>query len=422
MTEDPQVLYDVTSVCVENLRHSFKMGGMSRVVRAWAMRMAGTSGFHFYAALPGSLAAKGTGKLLGPISRERVHGLSSRSDSLLEFLFRHSGKDRGILSRGCGYLSTHAVRLLHGAGMRSLPTCFGTTSRWIYHAVIPARLPARIPDGCVPLISIYDVIPLIFTDTYPQEFRRELSQTVAMARHHDAHLLVNSVDTKHSIVAFFDYPAHRVHVVPLGCDPPASLAQPAHPNAGRPYCLYVASSGQRRKNIPRLIDAFARFVRRNGIEADLLITGSGTDAHQARANRAVEGASAAIRCLGAVPEAVLESLYAHARIGLYVSLYEGFGLPVLEYMARNVPVICGGYTSLAEVGGDAVERADVLDEVSLCDAIERLWFDDTRRARLISAGQAQVMTATWDESFSALKACYRKVLSEPRRVEVPSVP
>ncbi len=137
-------------------------------------------------------------------------------------------------------------------------------------------------------------------------------------------------------------------------------------------------------------------------------------AHEQGAARARHelGVAGDVRFLGWVDDAELEGLYAAARCFVFPSLYEGFGLPVLEAMARGVPVACSGRGALAEVAGDAALRFDPESEPEIAAAIERLLGDPAEAERLRAAGRAQAARFTWRATADGTLACYERTLAD----------
>ncbi|HEX8553567.1 MAG TPA: glycosyltransferase family 1 protein [Sphingomonas sp.] len=174
--------------------------------------------------------------------------------------------------------------------------------------------------------------------------------------------------------------------------------EPGAPGPGRApsdvprYLLYV---GNRRayKNLDRLIAAFAR----SGLAArgyQLWLTGALDDHIAAVAARA--GVGEALRYLGDVPDAALAQLYRGAQALVFVSLYEGFGLPVVEAMASGCPVLTSNTTALAEVAGDAALLVDPCSVDGIAGGMNRICLDDPLRARLARAGLARSTRFSWD--------------------------
>jgi glycosyltransferase involved in cell wall biosynthesis len=106
----------------------------------------------------------------------------------------------------------------------------------------------------------------------------------------------------------------------------------------------------------------------------------------------------------------LEGLYALAEVAVFPSLYEGFGLPVLEAMARGVPVACSDRSSLPEVAGDAALLFDPEDPAAIRSALERLLADGDERARLAARGRAQAARFSWERTAELTSASYARAL------------
>jgi glycosyltransferase involved in cell wall biosynthesis len=180
-------------------------------------------------------------------------------------------------------------------------------------------------------------------------------------------------------------PAERVRVVPHGVDP---VFTPAGPRAEGDYVLAVATL-EPRKNLARAVDA----ARQAGVE--LRVVGArgwgGVD---------VEG------WLGEIPDAELAALYRGARCLLYPSLYEGFGLPVLEAMACGTPVVTSSATAMEEVAGGAAVLVDPLDVAAIAAGIEEA---QRRREELVPAGIARAGEFTWQRAADSVVALWSEL-------------
>jgi glycosyltransferase involved in cell wall biosynthesis len=117
-----------------------------------------------------------------------------------------------------------------------------------------------------------------------------------------------------------------------------------------------------------------------------------------------------VRFLSWVSAEELEGIWSLAHAFVFPSLYEGFGLPVLEAMARGVPVACSNASSLPEVAGEAALLFDPGDEAAIADAIGRLLEDERLRARLRTAGEARARLFTWEQAARATLASYARAL------------
>jgi len=214
-------------------------------------------------------------------------------------------------------------------------------------------------------------------------------------------------------------PRGKIDVVPQGVGP-QGLAQPT-PEArlrsdlalgDRPILLCVAAK-RPHKNLVRLIEAHARLDP--AARPLLVIPGYPTPHERDLTERARElGTLEQIRLPRWLDQVDLEGLYAAATAFVFPSLYEGFGLPVLEAMRRGVPVGCSDRGSLPEVAGDAALLFDPEDTGAIHAALARLLYDDRLRRRLRAAGPARAALFTWEATAGATAEVYRRLLSRSR--------
>ena len=207
-------------------------------------------------------------------------------------------------------------------------------------------------------------------------------------------------------------------MVPLGLgSTPHPVIAPEHElrerlGAGdRPIVLCVAAM-RPHKNLARLVRAVAL------IPADrrpLLVLPGYPTAHGQELRRLAGelGVAGDVRFPGWVDASELEGLYAAAACFVFPSLIEGFGLPVLEAMARGVPVACSGRGSLSEVAGNAALLFDPESETAIAAAIERLLSDRADADRLAAAGRERARRFTWATTAAGTLAGYRKVVGRP---------
>ena len=163
----------------------------------------------------------------------------------------------------------------------------------------------------------------------------------------------------------------------------------------QPFILSVCTL-ERRKNIDTLIRAFALLKRRTASQHQLVLVGKhapGADRLRVLARK--EGLDSDVIFTGYVPDDDLVQLYNHAEAFVYPSLYEGFGLPIVEAMACGVPVITTGRASLPEVAGDAALLVDGLSAPELAGAMERLIQDDRLRAEMATRGLKRASQFSW---------------------------
>lgn len=171
--------------------------------------------------------------------------------------------------------------------------------------------------------------------------------------------------------------------------------------------IYVPSPPRPHKNLERLLHAVASLPEHVHVVATGYPTPRHVDGFLALAARL--GIGSRVHWLGWVYDRIVEALYARATCVVFPSLTEGFGLPVLEAMARGVPVACSDRSALPEVGGDAVLYFDPVDVESIARATARLLRDPELRKELAARGHQRAKSFTWAGCARATLRCYRAV-------------
>ncbi len=277
------------------------------------------------------------------------------------------------------------------------------------------------PVAGVPVaVAIHD---LSFEDVpglLPGRMRLRLRTTVPLAARRAAVVLALSAFTRERLLRHYDLDPARVVVVPGGVDPGATRMDPdiARRRLGglRLPARFVLHVGELvpRKNVPNLVAALARVRRRTAGDVGLVLAGSngrGTAEVEAAVRRAGVDADAWVRHLGYVDAATLDALYGAAAVVAHPSRYEGFGLPILEAMARGAVVVTSSVTAMPEVAGDAALLTHPDDVEGLADALEVALDDEAVRARLRDAGPRRAARFTWDAAADAATAAYRGALA-----------
>lgn len=190
---------------------------------------------------------------------------------------------------------------------------------------------------------------------------------------------------------------------------------------GKPYFLYVGSVHPR-KNVARLIEAYGLFRRQTGADVLLVICGRfAWNAHDARRAWEQSPYKQDIRFVGYLDTEELARLTGAAFASVYVSLFEGFGVPLLEAMNCGVPLICSDLSSMPEVTGDAALQVSPYEVEHISSAMQRLWADEHLRRRLRAAGLERSRIFTWEKAatvvYEAIEAaaCQRTSV-QPERV------
>ncbi len=238
---------------------------------------------------------------------------------------------------------------------------------------------------------------------------------VPAAARRSRRVIVDAASTQRDLVEHLRMPADKIDVVPLAATPLADGA--VAPEAElrdrlglgtRPVVLSL-SARRPHKNVMRLLDALAAIPPER--RPVLVVPGYPTPYEaQLRARADALGVAADVVWPAWLAGPDLEGLYALAKAAVFPSLYEGFGLPVLEAMARGVPVACSDRSSLPEVAGDAALLFDPEDPAAIRSALERLLADGDERARLAARGRERAARFSWERTAELTAASYERAL------------
>lgn len=263
----------------------------------------------------------------------------------------------------------------------------------------PRRTPA--------VITVFDMIHELFPEQFPGSDEKSAIKRAAVERAN--HVICISANTRDDLVRLFGIPAGRISVIHLAADPlhgePAG-DEPRHPHADRPFVLHVgARAGY--KNFARLCEAFAASSRLRSDVRLVAFGGGRFSADEATMIERLGLTGTAVQLDG--DDALLDTLYRRAVALAYPSLYEGFGLPPLEAMARGCPVAASGTSSMPEVIGDAGELFDASDAGAMSRAIEAVVYSDARRRELIDRGRRRATDFSWRRCAEETRQVYRAV-------------
>lgn len=234
-----------------------------------------------------------------------------------------------------------------------------------------------------------------------------------------SHIIAVSETTRRDIIELYGVAPERVSVVYNGVaegfadplDPDLSLRTLARFGVDRPFFVCVGNLGTR-KNQQGIVRAFARLLDQQDIEHDLVLVGQATEsARDIMAEIMGSKWKDRIRVTGFVGRDELRALYAGATASVYASLYEGFGLPILESMACGTPVITSSVSCMPEIAGDAALLVDPGDEEAIGAAFLRMIEDDNLRRRLSEAGRLRAGKFSWSEAARRTARIYRQAAS-----------
>jgi len=206
--------------------------------------------------------------------------------------------------------------------------------------------------------------------------------------HRSHKLIAVSEATRSDLLRFYGIPKERIAVIAHGVEPAFSRLDRSHTES----CLLCVSTLHPHKNLPRLIRAYGRKKR----DFRLILAGL-RGFHAGAIERLIQEMNLrdSVQITGWVPREELYSLYERARAFVYPSLFEGFGMPVLEAMAAGIPVACSDIPPMREVAGDAALFFDPVNEDDIASAIDRVMNDGQLQERLAQAGRERARPFTW---------------------------
>jgi glycosyltransferase involved in cell wall biosynthesis len=264
------------------------------------------------------------------------------------------------------------------------------------------------------VVTIHDLIYARFPEAHSGLREKGMRVLVPAASRRSDRVIADSRSTRDDLVDLLGLAPDRIDVVPLGLGSPRREPLPAAETRsrfelGERRILLSLSAKRPHKNLIALIGALARI--RPEDRPLLVLPGYPTWHERELAERAASaGVGADVRLLGWLSGAELEGLWSLAEAFVYPSLYEGFGLPVLEAMARGVPVASSDASSLPEVVGEAALLFDPRDERAIAEAISRLLADGALRDRLRALGGERVREFTWERTARGTLASYARAL------------
>lgn len=337
---------------------------------------------------------------------QRYGGISRAYVRLVQHL-PEFGVDSKIISPL--YLTEYVRELPNGAvwGRQIAPSDKGTRRAFVMGEVLHRPLalaygadivhetyyhPRRVaPKRARIVTTIHD---MIHEFDLGSEISRAVKRDMALGVARADKIICISESTRRDLLKVHPEVAAKTEVIWHGFDPnraPPSAAAP-HP---RPYLLYVGMRWRGYKNFEGLVAAIASSpALREGF--DLFCAGGGP--FNAKELQLIESAGLAGKVSQRdVDDEMLQASYRHAHMFIYPSLYEGFGMPPLEAMAADCPVVCMAVSSMPEVCGDAAEYADPKNPESLQGAIERVAFSPERAEALRGAGGERLKLFSWRE-------------------------
>ncbi|WP_428384686.1 glycosyltransferase family 4 protein [Nevskia ramosa] len=279
--------------------------------------------------------------------------------------------------------------------------------------VLPSKLDGRLlwsPSNTGPLmierqiVTLHDVVPIDHPEWLNPRFAAWYQFLTPKLVRRVRSVITDSLATRERILHYFPDVESKIEVVHIGVDQrfherDASERESARKALGIPSPHYVFALGslEPRKNLSRLLQAWARIEHRVPDDVWLVLAG-------ARGKKLVfgdvsfESLPPRVHLSGYVPDELLPALYSGAIAAPYLSVYEGFGLPPLEAMACGSPPLTGDRTSLPEVVGDAGVMVDPFDVDAIADGLLRLIENPSLRAQLSARGVVRAKAFTWEKT------------------------
>ncbi|MDA1314666.1 MAG: glycosyltransferase family 1 protein [Acidobacteria bacterium] len=270
----------------------------------------------------------------------------------------------------------------------------------------------RPPEG-VPLTSmVHDPTPVLLPECHPKTNIRYFEWFVERILPRLGAILTPSQAVKADLVKHFGVPAERITAVHHGVDEDFFDASPALVglvrqtyDLPRNYVLFVGAM-EPRKNLITLVDAYEKLSSAFRKRHPLVITGAAGWKNRTIKKR-LEQVGAHLT--GYVSRVHLPALYHAAQLFVFPSLYEGFGMPLLEAMAARVPVITSNVSAMPEVAGEAAVYVDPHDSGDLADAIERVLEQPELASALGEGGRRRARQFTWEATAAQTKAFFETV-------------
>ncbi|NJN97666.1 MAG: glycosyltransferase family 4 protein [Anaerolineales bacterium] len=277
-----------------------------------------------------------------------------------------------------------------------------------------------VKPGTRTLVTVHDLSFVREPETTMPGMSRHLNRWVPYSVRQADHVIAVSEATRQDLIELYQTPPQKISVLYHGVTPdfqpvtePDKLAGVRHKYGlgQQPFILSVGTI-QPRKNYQRLIQAFAALDP----ALALVIVGSKGWHYEAIFNEVARcGLTGRVHFLGFAADADLPALYSAARLFVYPSLYEGFGLPALEAMACGTPIVASNQSALPEVVGEAGLLVDPCDVEALAAAMSRLLADTALRQQFALAGQARAAQFTWGEMAAQLLDLYQTLLGDKVR-------
>jgi glycosyltransferase involved in cell wall biosynthesis len=346
-----------------------------------------------------------------------LRGLEERRDVQLSIIVRPGHENRvGELAPGARLLPSAAGQYSVTEHLQLPVILWRERVDLIHfpHYVVPAFAPRPI------VATVHDVIQLFYPPLdRPNMALLYLRLVMRSALRRSRRVITVSRTSRRDLINLFAADPARLVVVRNGVDPdlavrPSSVEVQALKEfyGLRAPLVLVVANDKTHKNLDVVLRSYHLAVRRHRIPGQLVFVG-GVEPSSGLAARAERlGLTDRVRFLGRVPQSHLRALYHVSAVLLHISLYEGFGLPVLEAMGSGLPVVTSNVGAMRELGEDAARLVNPLDIDEISRAVEQVLVDDPLRQRMVEAGRKRAERLTWDRMVDETVEAYRQALGE----------
>jgi glycosyltransferase involved in cell wall biosynthesis len=265
------------------------------------------------------------------------------------------------------------------------------------------------------VVTIHDMTPFLIPEASRGAHGAYQRLYFEYASKKAARIITVSENSKKDICSILKVREDNVAVVPLAVDFSYSVTQRVREMAGlrqrfdlkENFILY-AGNNHPRKNVGRVVRAFRRLQKKHGIPHKLVLAGLNrwVDLPELKG----DGAMKDIICPGLVQDLELTALYSYCDLFVWPSLYEGFGLPVLEAMSFGAPVVTSNTSSLPEVVGDAAVMVDPYSVEAICEGMRQVIANSEFADHLRRKGRARARYFSWQKSAELTYKVYQSVL------------
>ncbi len=306
------------------------------------------------------------------------------------------------------YVPAHTIPLIH-------PTAVVTVIHDVGFAHADALYNNQLIGGMsITHRAVNAIVRLLSLGKYSAREQDYHRFAVQHAINSQAAIITVSNFSRDEIQTYYHVPTERITVIHNGFNPVAAANQDTtileRFNIHQPFLLSIGRLEQK-KNTPRLIDAFAQLCQQTDYPGQLVLVGTPGYGYDEVQQKIMQyGLQDRVIETGWLADGDVSTLLHHAQAFIFPSLYEGFGIPILEAMSAGVPVVCSDIPPLREVAGEAAEWFDPTDTNSMVQALERITQQADLRSQFITKGQERVTHFSWDRTAEQTWEVLKKFL------------